>query len=146
MEAFSIKINTEGCLVFSLSVSPPSSVAVLSQFCRWLDVVYRSRCLFLSCLRKIAFSFFFFYFFLRLSYLTSGWVFSLLLHTRFFLLFCFLLFPSFFLSLSLSLLFDSYFVSVSFLFFSFFPPRTPPTVPHEKFTNLTSPDEILLPR
>lgn len=130
MEAFSIKINTEGCLVFSLSLflSSPSSIPVLSQFRRWLDVVYRSRCLFLSYLRKIVFSFFFF-FFLSLSLslcLVFGWslcLFSLLLHTRFFLLFCFVSFlPSFFLSL----LFDSCFVSVSFfLFFLFrsFPPR-----------------------
>lgn len=96
MEAFSIKINTEGCLVFSLSLflSSPSSIPVLSQFRRWLDVVYRSRCLFLSYLRKIVFSFFFF-FFLSLSLslcLVFGWslcLFSLLLHTRFFLLFCF---------------------------------------------------------
>lgn len=114
----------------SLFLSSPSSIPVLSQFRRWLDVVYRSRCLFLSYLRKIVFSFFSsFSLFLSLfvSYSVDLSVSSLCycIPVSFF---SFALFPtlSFLPSFFLSLLFDSCFVSVSFfLFFLFrsFPPR-----------------------
>lgn len=93
MEAFSIKINTEGCLVFSLSLSLFSlfhsrSVSVPSLVGRRLSIT-----LSLS-LVPAQNSLLLFFFFLSLSLslcLVFGWLclFSLLLHTRFFLLFCF---------------------------------------------------------
>lgn len=124
MEAFSIKINTEGCLVFSLSVSPPSSVAVLSQFCRWLNVVYRSRCLFLSCLRKIAFSFFFSIFFsvCRIWPLVGSSL-CYYIPVSFFSFVFYSFLPSFFLSLCLYFLIVALFLFLVFCSFPSFPPR-----------------------
>lgn len=122
MEAFSIKINTEGCLVSSLclfSLFHRRSVSVLSLVGRRLSIT-----LSLSLVKSCSL---FFFFSLSLSRMGSAPLFVIIFPVSFF---SFALFPA----LSFSP-FDSCFVSVSFFIvfrFSFFPPFPPRYCPSWK--------------
>lgn len=139
MEAFSIKINTEGCLVSSLclfSLFHRRSVSVLSLVGRRLSITLS---LSLVPAQNRVLSFF--------SFLSLcpvwGRLLSLLLYFPFLssLSLCFLLS----LSLPLIVALFLFLFLLSFVFRSFLL-SLPATVPHEKFTNLASLDEIFLPR